>query len=197
MDVATQTVILAVAGFLGGGLVVFVLSAIKDYLLRERKWLGAQIEARCLVHRDDPELKITYKGNEVNRIVLHNIRLRNIGNRVLQELPFILQTPAGLSGYRSAATSSDGVMVSYFEAPSGLGVKCALIKPGDEVAIAFSAFDCPNEDVKIILKQAEVDLKMISSSDTRDQVLDILIDNSGGVTRMLFQLFSLALKRNR
>ena len=195
MDITTQTIILALSALFGGGLVVFLLSTIKDYLSRERRWLGAQVDSKCIVHRDDPELQITYKGNEVNRIVLHNIRLRNIGNRALNDLPFILHTPAGLSGYRSAATSPDGVMVSYFEAPGGLGVKCDLIKPGDEVTIAFSAFDCPNEDLKIILKQANVDLKMMSPVNARDQVLDILIDNSGGVTRMLFQLFSLILKK--
>jgi hypothetical protein len=86
-------------------------------------------------------------------------------------------------------------MVSYFEAPGGLGVKCDLIKPGDEIAIAFSVFDCPNEDIKIIVKQAEVDLKIVSSSDAKDEVLDILVDNSGGVTRTLFQLLSLVLKK--
>ena len=66
-------------------------------------------------------------------------------------------------------------MVSYFEAPGGLGVKCDLIKPGDEIAIAFSVFDCPNEDIKVIVKQAEVDLKIVSSSDAKDEVLDILV----------------------
>ena len=56
-------------------------------------------------------------------------------------------------------------------------------------------FDCPNEDIKIIVKQAEVDLKIVSSSDAKDEVLDILVDNSGGVTRTLFQLLSLVLKK--
>jgi hypothetical protein len=69
MDITTQTVILALSGFFGGGIVVFALSALKDYFSRERRWLGAQIESKCIVHRDDPELNITYKGNEVNRIV--------------------------------------------------------------------------------------------------------------------------------
>jgi hypothetical protein len=103
MDPRTQTVILALAAFFGGGVVVFLLTAFKDYITREKKWLAIQQESKCLVHRDDPELNVTYKGKEVFRIVLHNLKFRNVGNRALSNLPLVLAPPAGLTGYKAAA----------------------------------------------------------------------------------------------
>jgi hypothetical protein len=76
-----------------------------------------------------------------------------------------------------------------------LGVKFDLLKPGDEATVAFSVFDCPNEELKIFVKQENVQLKMVSDSDSARSLLDIFVDNSGGVTRAVFQLASLLVKR--
>jgi hypothetical protein len=195
MDPTTQTVILAVSAFFGGGVVVFILTGIKDYMTREKKWLGVQLESKCLVHRDDPELKITYKDKEVSRIVLHNLRFRNLGNRALTDLPLILHPPSGMTGYKAAAGSTDGVSCEYFADARGLGVKFDLLKPGDEATVAFSVFDCPDEELKIFVKQENVELKTVSDTDSASNILDIFVQNSGGVTRAVFQLTSLLLKR--
>jgi len=195
MDIDKGTIVLAISGFFGGGVVVFILTTLRDYLKREKKWLAVERDSKCLVQKDDPEIKITYKEKEVSRIILHDLKFRNVGNRALSDLPIILHPPSGMSGYKAMATSSDGVDCEWFSDKRGLGVKLDLLKPGEEAMVSFSVFDCPDEELKIFAKQEGVEIKDVKDSDSAQNVLDIFINNSGGVTRAIFQMLSLTIKK--
>ena len=182
MDPTTQFWITVGASFFGGGLVVFLLGQIIDYVRREKRWLGYDLSSRCIIQRDDPELEIFYKKNPVQRAVLHSIRFKNIGNRPLKETPIILHPPSGLGGYKAAATSTNLVNCEYFAAPRGLGVKFDLLNPGEEVSVAFTGFDCPDEKLQIAARQEGVVTKDISGRSRNERLFEIVFDTATSPT---------------
>lgn len=195
MDQTTQFWITVGVSFLGGGLVVFLLGQVIDYLRREKRWLGYDLSSRCIIQRDDPEIEIFYKKNPVHRAVLHSIRFKNFGNRPLKDVPIILHPPSGLSGYKAVASSDNLVKCEYFADPRGLGVKFDLLNPGEEALVAFTVFDCPDEKLQIAARQEGVVTKDISGRSRNERLFEIIFDTATSPTHAALNFLRFLLLR--
>ena len=84
-----------IVGALTGAVGAFLLKLLVDHLQREKKWIGYSVNSRGIVERGNPNLAITYKNREINRLSSHSVLLRNIGNRPLKELPVRITLSSG------------------------------------------------------------------------------------------------------
>ena len=70
-----------VVGALSGGLAAHLLSLLINFFTREKKKKGYSIASRFIVEKGHKDLVIHYKGQEIERLLSHQVIIRNTGNR--------------------------------------------------------------------------------------------------------------------
>src|SRR5205809_5330701 len=80
-----------IVGALSGSLAAYLLGLLVSYWRREKKWLGFSVTSRMIVEKGHPDLALTYKSRNIERLDSHAISVRNIGNRSLTKQPIRIE----------------------------------------------------------------------------------------------------------
>src|SRR5205823_10320186 len=78
-----------------GSLATFLITLWVNHLRREKRWIGYSVSSQSVVMRQSGKLTVQFEGQEIQRLDLHAIVIRNTGNRVLSKIPVKLIPPKG------------------------------------------------------------------------------------------------------
>ncbi len=179
--------------FLGGGLVVFILEQIINYIRRERHVIGFIADSRVIAEKSDKDLKIEYKGLEIERLISHKVILKNIGNKCLKEVPFYLQGSGGGFFFAELA-AKPGIHTKTIEGEPCFAFSVDLLNPGDEVTVTLTILDAADVKLTVDARAEHVRVKDISNARTVSQMLDVMAEGSTGLTWTSIKLLRLLSK---
>lgn len=180
--------------FLGGGLVVFILEESFRHFRREKRVLGYAVDSRILAERSHADLKISYKNMEVEKVLSHSIRLKNIGNACLKDFPVYIQGSGGKFYFANLA-SKPGIECKKIESAPCFAFTVNLLNPGDEVGVELTILDAPDTNLKIDARAENLRVKDISGAYSTVDVLDVMLESSSGITWTLAKVLKMSLKK--
>lgn len=195
MDFLRQNAFLV--GALSGSLAAYLLGLLVSYWRREKKWLGFSVTSRMIVEKGHPDLSLTYKGRNIERLHSHAVSVRNIGNRALTKQPIRIEAGGG------------GEIVAHeVERPAGaeftartpnantLIVDCDLLNPGEAFVVGVTVVDSQDGVVSATARGEGLICKQLSESIDTEDLLSVLAGTSG-ITRVAFELSRLLIKMTR
>ncbi|WP_309384646.1 hypothetical protein [Cerasicoccus frondis] len=180
--------------FLGGGIVVFLLEQAIRFFRRERRILGYTVNTRTLVEKSDPDLKLEYKGMEVEKVYSHEVRIKNIGNACLKEVPvFIMPSPGKF--FFAKIEAKPGIHCPKLEGEPGCAFEFNLLNPNDEIKVELVVLDSSDSKLKIDARSEHLKVREIADSLSVTQVLEVALEGSSGISWTAIKLASLMIKR--
>jgi hypothetical protein len=181
--------------FLGGGLVVFLLEQLIAHFHRRRSVLGYIIDTRTLAERSDPDLKISYKGHDVDRVDSHRVTLKNVGNTALNNVPvFVVPASGRLLFYEIKA--SPGIHCPVLTEEPPLAFTFNLLNPGESIDIQVVVLNSPNPSMSIGARANHLRVRDLSNVTSVSTLLGVIADSSSGLTWSLTKVLQVIL-RNR
>jgi hypothetical protein len=180
--------------FLGGGLVVFVLEQTFQYFGSEKRVLGYAVDSRVLVEKSHADLKISYKGMDVEKVLSHSVRIRNIGNASLKDFPVYIQSSGGKFYFANIA-SKPGIECKKIDTAPCFAFTVNLLNPGDEVTVDLTILDAPDISLVVDARAEKLRVKNISGSYSTADALDVVLESSSGIIWTFAKVMKLALKK--
>ncbi len=180
--------------FLGGGLVVFVLEQMIHYFRKEKRVLGYIVDSRVLAEKSHADLKIEFKGMDVEKVLSHSIRLKNIGNAFLKDFPVFIQGSGG-KFYFANISSKPGIECKVVDSAPCFAFTVSLLNPGDEVQVELTLLDAPDDKLTVDARAEHLHIKEISGAFSSGAVLDVLLESSTGLTWTMAKLLQVSLKK--
>jgi len=181
--------------FLGGGLLVFILEQMIKYFRREKRVLGYAVDSRVLAEKSHQDLKITFKGMDVEKVFSHNIILKNIGNSCLKEFAVFIIGTGGKYYFSNILPSKPSIIWKRIEDPQHLAFTVSLLNPGEEVLIELVILDSLNKIITVDARAELLSVKNISGAYSMVDILDVIIESSTGITLSLAKVLQIVLKK--
>lgn len=186
-----------IVGALSGSLAAYLLGLLITYWRREKKWLGFSITSRMIVEKGHPDLALTYKGRNIERLHSHAVTVRNIGNRALTKQPVRIDTAGGGEIVAHELEQPSGATFSTDSPdPTALIIDCDLLNPGEVFIVGLTVVDSPDGRVSATARGENLICKEISEAINSEDLLDVLASTSG-VTRFALELSRALLKMTR
>lgn len=179
--------------FIGGGLVVFILEQVIQHFRREKRVLGYTLDSKVLIEKSHPDLKISYKGMDVSKVIFHSIVLRNVGNMCLKDFPVYIQGGGG-KFYFAHTSAKAGIECKKIDSGPGFAFTVNLLNPEDEVKIELTLLDAVDERLVVDARAENLKIKNISSNFSSSEMLDVMIEGTSGVSWTLAKMLKLTLK---
>lgn len=182
--------------FLGGGLVVFVLEKVFQHFGREKRILGYVVDSRVLAEKSHADLKMSYKGMDVEKVLSHSIKLKNVGNAALNNFPVYIQSSGGKFYFANLGASKPGIECKKIDSASCFAFTVSLLNPGDEVSVELTILDAPDANLMIDARAEKLRVKNISGAYSTADVLDVMMEgSSGGIAWTAAKILQIAIKR--
>lgn len=151
-----------ILGALTGSLASYLLGLLVSYFRREKRWLGYSIESRNVLKADHPLVSIKFNERDIHRLDYHRVFLRNIGNRSLTNVPIRLVAPRGTTILEYEVRGPDGSHLSAIEEdPATIVVSCDLLNPREVAAVAVTAADSSDSELRVIARAEGLVIKKI------------------------------------
>jgi len=180
--------------FLGGGLLVFVGEQIISHLRRTRKILSFTVETQTIAEKSHADLKLQYKGIEVERVYLQKITLRNAGNTAIASFPVYIQPPPAKGIFFSITTDKPGIHCDVLIEEGPCAFKCDLLNPGDTVTVDLTLIDAEHVATSVDARSENLVVKEIPKERLLTTALDIIAGNASGLLGLSAKTTSLLLK---
>lgn len=183
-----------IVGALSGSVAAYLLGLLISYWRREKKWLGFSITSRMIVEKGHPDLALTYKGRNIERLHSHAVTIRNIGNRALTKQPVRIETTGGSEIVAHELELPSGAAYSTSLPDSNtLLIDCDLLNPGEAFIIGLTVIDSKDGQVKATARGENLVCKQISEAVNTEELLNILASTSS-ITRFALDLSRTLLK---
>lgn len=166
-----------VVGALTGSLASYLLGLLISHLRREKKWLGYSINSRNVVEKEHSKLAITYGGRDIVRLDSHSVRLRNIGNRALTNLPVWLEVKSTGSIIEHEVNSpAGGTFIPCLDSAQRLVITIDLLNPGEAFDVGLTVADAENGEIAVVARAEYLRVKSLNSDVELDEFFAALLE---------------------
>ena len=164
-----------IVGALTGSLASYLLGLLVSYIRREKKILGYSSANRKIIERGDKELKIEYKGQQIESLYSHQIIVRNAGNRALKDIDVQITCDGG-KFVEEIITNPQGANYTMTKENDSnkIVVKCDLLNKGELFTVGLTSINGKSENVSVIARGEDLICKEISQDTKLPELVEII-----------------------
>lgn len=180
--------------FLGGGLFVFILDQAIQHHRRERRVLGYSADNRILAEKSHADLKISFKGLDVTKVLSHHIRLKNIGNTCLKNFTVYIHG-AGGTYYFAHTSAKPGIECKKVDPAPCFAFEVNLLNAGEEIQVELTILNPADAALVVEARGENLRTKNISEARVAGEMLDAALESTSGLTWTIARLVKVFLRQ--
>ena len=174
---------------------VFIAEQIASHLRRERKILGYTVDTQTIAEKSHADLKLQYKGIEVERVYLQKITLKNAGNVPIANFPVYIVPAPAKAVFTNITADKPGIHCDFIEGEGPCTFKCDLLNPGDTVTVDLTLIDAEHIAVSVDARAEKLVVKEVSRERLLTTAVDVLAANTSGFLGISAKTGQFLLKR--
>lgn len=154
---------IGIIGLFFGGLAGAALTGFLTHRRRDKFILGRKVTRRTIITKQGPDFTISFKGQNVQRLDQQEIVLKNIGNKVIEDITIVIEMTGNIIEKKiDQPEGSTFSLKQSLDNTKNLLLKCDYINPKDVITIQITEADSDKEDAKVIARAKNLVVKEFS-----------------------------------